>query len=280
MTRSMLTRRQFIAGSLAAAAGLVGVGAYSTRVEPFWIEIVKRPLAIASLPDKLLGATLVQLSDLHAGRVPDDYLLRTLKRVSALNPDILVVTGDLTQAAGPSQIERVFSHLPIARHGTICTLGNHDYGADWLEGSQADMVASIVGSYGARVLRNEMTVAAGLQIVGMDDLWSNRFDPVAAFADVDPSSPTLCLTHNPDTVDQGGWGEFRGWVLAGHTHGGQVKLPFLGPFDLPVRNKRYSAGEFDLGGGRKLYINRGVGFLRQIRFDVRPEVTAFTLERA
>ena len=69
-------------------------------------------------------------------------------------------------------------------------------------------------------------------------------------------------------------------MLAGHTHGGQVKPPFLTPPILPVKNKRYTAGTFDVGPGRTMYINRGLGFLVQVRFDVRPELTLFTLTRA
>jgi predicted MPP superfamily phosphohydrolase len=79
-------------------------------------------------------------------------------------------------------------------------------------------------------------------------------------------------------VDLPGWGAFNGWVLAGHTHGGQCKAPFLPPPILPVKNKRYSSGEFALAGGRRLYINRGVGTYLPVRFNVRPEVTVFTLE--
>jgi predicted MPP superfamily phosphohydrolase len=69
-------------------------------------------------------------------------------------------------------------------------------------------------------------------------------------------------------------------VLAGHTHGGQCKPPFLPPPLLPVRNRRYTAGEFAVAPGRTLYINRGLGHLIQVRFNVRPELTLFTLERA
>jgi len=117
-------------------------------------------------------------------------------------------------------------------------------------------------------------------VVGMGDLWAGMFDPVRAFARVDPGAAQLVLSHNPDSVDLPGWGAFDGWVLAGHTHGGQCKAPFLPPPILPVKNKRYSSGEFALSGGRRLYINRGVGTYLPVRFNVRPEVTVFTLEGA
>jgi predicted MPP superfamily phosphohydrolase len=91
---------------------------------------------------------------------------------------------------------------------------------------------------------------------------------------------TIVLSHNPDTADMPFWGAFDGWILAGHTHGGQCKPPFLRPPLLPVDNKSYIAGRYDLGGGRTMYINRGIGHLIQARFNARPEITVFSLTRA
>jgi hypothetical protein len=85
------------------------------------------------------------------------------------------------------------------------------------------------------------------------------------------------LCHNPDVVDQPVWNGYQGWILAGHTHGGQVRPPFLPPPVLPVENKLYTSGAFDLGDGRFLYINRGLGSTMSVRFNARPEVTIFTL---
>lgn len=92
-----------------------------------------------------------------------------------------------------------------------------------------------------------------------------------------PGTPALALSHNPDSVDLPGWENHAGWILAGHTHGGQCKPPFLPPPLLPVANRRYTAGEFRLSGGRRLYVSRGVGHLTRVRFNVRPEVTLFEL---
>ena len=100
---------------------------------------------------------------------------------------------------------------------------------------------------------------------------------MAALRSLQSGKPALVLSHNPDSADRPGWDDFQGWILSGHTHGGQCKPPFLPPPLLPVSNKRYSAGEFELDGGRKMYINRGVGHLIRARFNVRPEVTVFEL---
>jgi predicted MPP superfamily phosphohydrolase len=88
------------------------------------------------------------------------------------------------------------------------------------------------------------------------------------------------LCHNPDGVDVSGWDDYDGWILAGHTHGGQCKAPFLPPPLLPVRNKRYVKGEVAVNLERTFYINRGLGHLIQARFNVRPEITVFSLARA
>ena len=134
--------------------------------------------------------------------------------------------------------------------------------------------------FGIRVLRNELVDVEGLQIVGLDDLWGGGFIPSHVLPKVDPNRAVIALSHNPDTVDLPVWNGFESWVLSGHTHGGQCKPPFLPPPLLPVTNKRYTAGEFALSGNRRMYINRGVGHLLHVRFNVRPEVTVFELERS
>ena len=277
----MLTRRQFIAGCLGAVTLGAGLWIYTTEGEPFWVQIVRRPLRVRDLPVPLVGARLVHLSDIHVGgRVPDDYVLQTFEQVAGLNPDIVVVSGDLTQASDPEQASSVYAHIPRGRLATVCTLGNHDYGRGWSEPAKADALTKTLRDLDVTVLRNETLDVRGLQIVGMDDLWANRFDPKAAFATADLSAPAICLSHNPDSVDLAGWDGFEGWILAGHTHGGQCKPPFLAPPQLPVVNKRYTSGEFALEGGRRMYINRGLGFIRQVRFNARPEVTLFDLASA
>ena len=136
-----------------------------------------------------------------------------------------------------------------------------------------------LGDAGVTVLRNAAVDVGGLAIVGLGDLWANEFQPTAVLA-AHARGPALVLSHNPDTLDRGGWGEFRGWVLAGHTHGGQCKPPFLPPPLLPVQNRRYTAGAIPMKDGRAVYISRGVGHLDQVRFNVRPEITAFALAAA
>jgi uncharacterized protein len=248
------------------------------------VQFVKRPLPIARLPADLHGRLLMHISDLHVGpRVDDDYLMRTLDRAAALRPDFVVFTGDFVSydvAHVVTRLGSVLQHFPHGSLGTVAILGNHDYGPAWSHPEIAAEVARTASAAGITVLRNDATMCSGLQIVGLDDLWAGRYDSAGAFAAMDSQAATLVLTHNPDTVDLPGWESYAGWILAGHTHGGQCKPPFLPPPLLPVRNRRYTAGAFALSGERRLYINRAVGHLLRVRFNVRPEITLFRLQRA
>ncbi|WP_411826661.1 metallophosphoesterase [Luteolibacter sp. AS25] len=280
MKRKLFTRRKLLklgAGSIAAGCGTLG---YTFFVEPFWLELVERKLPIANLPAGLRGRTLVQISDLHvSGRVSSDYLIESMQRVKELKPDIVVYTGDFISLDEETevQMEKVFPHLPKGRIGTAAILGNHDYGVNFVEEEWAQRIIASLADQGIPVLRNEILELGGLQIIGMDDLWSGEFSAEKSLIRYEASMAGIVLSHNPDSVDEPGWGNYQGWVLAGHTHGGQCKPPFLPAPLLPVKNRRYSAGHIPLGDGRDLYINRALGYLHQVRFNVRPEVTFFEM---
>jgi uncharacterized protein len=273
----MLTRRRFLRTTL---LGTAATGLYAWRIEPHWLEIVHRHLPIRGLPDTLVGRTLVQLSDVHVGRnVDDEYVIDVFRQVAALNPDIIVFTGDFISYDEQifEHAKDVYRHLPHGRLATLGVFGNHDYGAAWKHPDIAAKLVETLTPFGLEMLQNEIKDVGGLQIVGLDDLWAHQFSPERALADLDRRRPALALSHNPDSVDEAGWDGFEGWILSGHTHGGQCRAPFLPPPLLPVRNRRYTQGEFELSGNRRLYINRGVGHLLRVRLNVRPEVTVFEL---
>lgn len=242
--------------------------------------MVTRDLPVRGLPAALVGKTLAQLSDLHVGPlVDDDYLISVLTRVTTLAPDFVVFTGDFItyqSSAQIPQLRRVLESMPRGRMGTVAILGNHDYSAGWANSEVAAQVVSAATEAGATVLRNEVASIGGLTFVGLDDLWAGRTE-ISTVQHIPAESPAIALVHNPDAVDLPGWDGFRGWILSGHTHGGQVKPPLLPPPILPVQNRRYAAGAVDLGRGRHLYVSRGVGHHLRVRFNCRPEVTMFRL---
>lgn len=276
----MISRRSFLRAAAGFSGLAAGLGYYTCRIEPEWLELVHRPLRIQHLPPRLMGRTLAHLSDLHIGPLMSDaYLFDTFRRVDALRPDFVVLTGDLMSWHDDAfnHLAAVYRHVPRGRLATVATLGNHDYGPGWADPGIAQRVVEIMQHCGVTVLRNQLLDVEGLQVVGLDDLWANRFEPREVLAQLDCRRAALALSHNPDTVDLPVWNNYEGWILAGHTHGGQCRPPFLPPPILPVQNRRYTAGEFQLAGNRQLYISRGVGHLTPVRFNVRPEVTLFEL---
>ena len=90
-------------------------------------------------------------------------------------------------------------------------------------------------TFGLTILRNQLSEVEGMQVVGLDDLWANQFNPSRVMPRVDTRRAALVLSHNPDTVDLPVWEDYSGWILSGYTHGGQCKPPFLPPPLLPVR---------------------------------------------
>jgi uncharacterized protein len=281
-----MNRRKFIKNSLWGITGL-GVlgGLYTWQVEPFWLEFVKVKMPIRNLPEQLVGKRLLQISDIHIGkRFDHQFIIDAFKKAQALRPDFVVYTGDYVSTYRDKVqfdlLEETFEHLVKGKLGTLAILGNHDYGKNWAEPAVANRIAGMLEQHGIEVLRNRSLELEGLRFIGFDDFWSGQMRASEALAEFDASKAHLALCHNPDVCDLDVWGNYNSWILAGHTHGGQVKPPFLPPPLLPVKNKRYSAGLFTLDQGKTLYINRALGHLWQIRMNVRPEITVFELERA
>lgn len=264
------------------AAALTGL--YTYAIEPFWLEFVERDLSINNLPKSLVGATLMQISDIHVGdEFPYEFIIKSFEEAQSYEPDIVVHTGDYTTHFSAKHAERlseVMRSAPQGKLGNVGILGNHDYGIQWAQPQVADATSTILKKNNIQVLRNTSTTIGGLNIFGLDDCWGTNFHPKPILQSVDSKAANLVLCHNPDVCDLDIWNNYSGWILAGHTHGGQCKPPFLPPPTIPVKNKMYTSGAFDLNDGRKLYINRALGNIYHIRFNVRPEITVFTLQRA
>ena len=284
---SGLTRRRLLAAGAAIAGAGFGVGAYARWIEPTWVEVTQNDLPVPTLPPAWEGTRIAHLSDFHlCPWVPVAYLARCIKQTADLKPDLVVVTGDFitigSEEYGPRAARLLTGlHSPF---GTFACLGNHEYGLGRPE-PQPVLPSPVTGALedaGVRVLNNaseRLTREGGdLWIAGVEDLWSARYDPARAMADVPSGAANLVLCHNPDAAEDlhaAGCGT----ILAGHTHGGQVQIPLLGPPILPVRNRQRYEGLHRVGGSW-LYINRGLGWLWRVRFACRPEISLLTLRRA
>ena len=279
-----MNRRKFLRYSgLLGGAGLL-TGLYTWQVEPFWLEFTRVPMPVKNLPPALAGKTLMQISDIHIGeRSRDSYLKHSLIKAAAYQPDFVAYTGDFVTYDEPRQLDQLhelLQHAPRGRLATTAILGNHDYGAHWKDGALANNIADILTQGQIAVLRNEQQLYAGLNFIGIDDKWGPNFQPEKAMQSWNRQEATVVLCHNPDVMDLPVWNGYDGWVISGHTHGGQCKPPFLPPPLLPVANKRYASGRIGFEDGRTLYINRALGFTWQVRFNVRPEITIFELTPA
>jgi predicted MPP superfamily phosphohydrolase len=279
-----MKRRKFIKKALIGTFGLGFIGGtYSWQIEPFWLEFVHKKMPIKNLPENLIGKTLLQISDIHIGnRFNYQYIIDSFIKAKAYNPDFVVYTGDFVDYGDKAQaakLAEVFKHAVKGKLGTAGVLGNHDYGHNWSEQNVANTITAILENAGVKILGNEQYNFNGLHIIGFDDFWGLNFDPKKIMDKHNPKNANVVLCHNPDVCDLDVWNNYQGWILSGHTHGGQVKPPFLNPPILPVKNKKYIAGEIPLKEGRTLYINRALGNLHQIRFNVRPEITVFKLEK-
>jgi|TARA_B110000967_G_scaffold5093_1_gene5070 predicted MPP superfamily phosphohydrolase len=280
-----MNRRKFIKRSFWGAVGIGFLtGLYTWQIEPFWLEFVKKKMPVSNLPNHLVGKTLMQISDVHVGnRFDYNYIIDSFKKAQKFNPDFVVYTGDYVSYENEQQfiqLSEVLKHAVVGNIGTVGVLGNHDYGKGWAEQDVADKISSQLRKAGIQLLKNSQVEIEGLNIIGFDDYWAINFAPEQVMTNYDKSKASILLCHNPDVCDLDVWNGYKGWILSGHTHGGQCKPPFLKPPMLPVKNKRYSQGEIDLEDGRTLYINRALGHLWQVRFNVRPEITIFELEKA
>lgn len=285
-----MSRRGFLRGSLAAAAGAAVVGGvYSWRIEPTWLRVRSLALPVAGLPAPFEGFVVAHLSDLHhSDVVPTDYLRDTIALANSFKPDLIALTGDYI-TRGDEWVEgaaEIAAGLK-APAGVMAVLGNHDFeGHSTFSGNWDHVVAGHMSEAfergGIQMLRDRATEiirgGARLQVVGVDDYWARKAPLEHVTAKLRTDRPTIALSHNPDTIESF-VAAGADLVLAGHTHGGQVNIPFYGAPYLPMRNKSLVYGLYEFGRTR-LYVNPGIGFLARLRFNARPEITLMTLARA
>ena len=236
--------------------GLTGI--HALPLNRRWVDIQWRKMEMTGLDPAFAGKKIVQISDLHYSPVVwARYLLQYIQWVNDLEPDLVVVTGDLITGGYR------FAHSN--------------------EGSRrADYLEKCLRDRGLSVLRNETFqwhVEGGtrpLAIVGLDDEWSDHIDPEKAWQGVDPTLPILCLNHNPaNCVELMQWP--WQWMLAGHTHGRQVATSRFGRAFYPHRFRHYTHGYYNVNG-RHLYVNRGLSYGQRVLHWCRPEITVFKLE--
>jgi hypothetical protein len=259
---------------------------YARRVEPTWLEVNSLDVPVAGLPHELVGLRVTHLSDFHLKRFVDpNYIRQSVEFANASEPHVVALTGDFVHK-GSRYVEAIAELLGELRAtlGVFAVLGNHDHAVRNALGISLRprlhlKVERALTQRGIRVLRNDSLVVqhngSPFTIAGVDDLWSRSCNVSKTLAAVSPHLPAIVLAHNPRTIHHVKHHRCD-LMLSGHTHGGQVQLPRLGP--LLLRRSPFRSGLYE-HEGRHLYVNKGVGHSIPLRFATRPEVAVLKLAR-
>jgi predicted MPP superfamily phosphohydrolase len=293
-TRLTYTRSWFPAGAAAALLGLLGLRrfgwplaaglgglaaaslAYMRRYEPTHPTLERVTLRLPTLPRALDGLRIGQITDTHLGQPFAASNLRwAVEQMRREQPDLIGLTGDLAGLReGIPEIVPLMSKLR-APLGVYAVPGNHDYWEGLADVQAALMLADIplLMNENRHLRWNE----ADFWLAGVDEIWDGSPDFATALAGVPHDAFKLLLAHSPDIADNAA--DFGFAVqLSGHTHGGHLRLPLIGPFARPRYGLRYVMGQYQVGAMR-LYVSRGLGGV-PMRLLCRPEATILTLRRA
>ena len=271
--------RCLLLAGLAAAAALL---AWSAWFAPRRVVVRRRTLRLPHWPSELAGLRVAVLADLHAGapHVDEAKVARLVRGINRVRPDLVALLGDYvdpTVAFGtrvaPEAVAAALGRLR-APLGVVAVLGNHD----WIH--VGERMGRCLRDAGLTVLENDaVAVAPGLWVAGVGAESERRADPYAALAAVPGDDAVLLLSHNPDTFVR--VPDRVALTLAGHTHAGQVALPYVRASYIPSRfGERFARGHL-VEGGRHLFVSAGVGTSRlPIRFLAPPEIVVLRLEPA
>jgi hypothetical protein len=283
------TRRNFI--RLAAVAGVGALAGYTTLIEPNRPRIVRQELALRRWPARLDGFTIALLSDFHYDPYFSEHPLHAaVAIVNGLHPDLIVLVGDyvsvpLFNDTDEKDEKAALAAEPCARllrkmqapHGLWAVLGNHDCFTD------ANVVSKALRSQGVQVLANQSVAIEANRgrfwLSGVNDVMAGRPDLDVTLDPVPGDEATILLAHEPDYADY----VARHPVdlqLSGHSHGGQVRIPLIGPLYLPDMARKYVWGLYRIGS-LSLYTNPGLGTVGlPVRWNCPPEVTLLSLRPA
>lgn len=273
-----ISRRKFLAS---LGLGALACGTYS-HIESTLLDIGRHSIQ-ASKYSGWGPLTILQISDLHASKwVSLEYLRKAIDVGVQLKPNLICMTGDYITGGKYDQFDtyaQILKRLPQAAPTFAC-LGNNDAQIVPSQPNNTAAVRELLQKSGIELLDNasrELEIRnSRLRVVGVGDIHRGICDPARAFAGLSKSDlPTVLLSHNPDSkmpLKPYPWD----LLLCGHTHGGQVCIPFLGPPVLPVRDRRFAAGLYHWDN-RWVHVTKGIGNWYGLRFNCRPEVSLLTI---
>ncbi len=286
--REKVSRRDFLkllkAGTISLGALAAGGVGWSSSFEPGWIQIENVTVNLPRLTSRFFGTRIAQLSDIHMGGwMNAERLQHAVDLVVAEKPDMLLLTGDflighIFDKNSEEHLQSLIDILtPLAKSiPTFGVLGNHDY---W---TNADAIREMLWQSGITDLTNSaFTISSGseqLHLCGVDDIWEGDVRLGDAVLKLPKEGAAVLLAHEPDFADESAATQRFDLQVSGHSHGGQVVIPFYGAPILPYLGQKYPSGLYQVGNMLQ-YTNRGLGMIDPpVRFNCPPEITVFTLE--
>lgn len=263
---------------------LAGVAFWGFLIEPGRLVIREQTIQIDNWPQPLDGLRIAVLSDIHIDNwfITEKKLRTIVERTNQLQPELIVILGDYMSSDGwvthrvePEVFGPVLKDLR-APLGVYSVLGNHDW---WYSGLR---VRKNLEQNGIKVLENESAKVdargTSLWLVGLADLWTRPQRIGDAVATVPEGQPLIALTHNPDIFPN--VPQRVQLVLAGHTHGGQVRFPIIGPvIESSDYGDRWVRGHV-FADNHHLFVTTGIGTsIVPVRFGQAPEIVLLTLKQ-
>jgi uncharacterized protein len=283
VTRRTLLKK--IAGIFMTAIGLGSGGYfYAHKIEPEMLDIQRHKISHPLIPTSFNEIKIVQFSDTHLGfQYTLTQLKELMKKINSIRPDLIFFTGDLMDE--PNKYTDSAKIIPLlqkleARLGKFSIYGNHDHG-----GYGSDIYKNLMMQSGFTLLQNDyqkiqLPDSSSIYVIGIDDAMLGRPDIALPLRNVPPEAYKILLSHAPDLAEPASHMNIQ-LQLSGHSHGGQIKIPFYGPLVTPPFASKFHEGFYTVGDSNPLtlYVNRGLGTTRlPFRFMSKPELTVFTLK--
>jgi len=250
--------------------------------EPRALVVRRQEVRIPGLPPAWEGVTIVHLSDLHYPFVSLAHIQNAVALANTINPDIIVLTGDYLdseQPGYPPEFSQALANLQ-APYGVYAVLGNHDgwRGKEKVVPMLAAAKIALLENQGVMLMRQEQ----GLYVAGVEDGLMGQPNIGQALSAHRPGAPVILLAHEPDLADDFAVEPRLRLQLSGHSHGGQVRIPWMGAPVLPLLGQKYSSGLYSVTPDFQVFTTHGVGMLGfpigpPVRFNCSPEVALLRL---
>ncbi|HEX5235370.1 MAG TPA: metallophosphoesterase [Silvibacterium sp.] len=279
--RKIFTRRSFLK---AAGLAAVGIPLYAAEISRHEISVERHSIHLARLPDQFRGLRIVQISDFHYAEYTEPFFMRDIvERVNRLNPDVVLLSGDFVTVGFFSEkrtngfaysCAEILSHINCPVRYAV--LGNHD--STFAQPAVADALAIhhlelLYNSFVPLERDGKRLWFAG---TGSATYQKMEIDPSIPPASRTGNEPVILMIHEPDVLPLVARHNVD-LMISGHTHGGQVRFPFMRPIHLPPLGTDYVEGLYR-HGPTQLYVNRGIGTVElPFRFNCPPEITEITL---